>query len=77
VGGRLVYILDQNTGLRVVDISNLAAPREVGAYVTTGTSHALVLLGNLIYLAAGFDGLVILRYVPPVPRVWLPLVVRN
>ncbi len=62
-------------GLRVVNVSDPAAPREVGSYATPGSASDLAVAGDYVYLAEGDGGLLILRlagyglYLPLVRRI--------
>ena len=49
-------------GLRVVDVSDPATPREVGYYDTQGWAQEVTLAGDDIYLADDLGGLLILRF---------------
>jgi hypothetical protein len=63
-----------------VDISNPAAPRELGAYNTLGYARGVAVSGTLAYVADSEGGLVILRYTGGLvltPRIWLPLMLRR
>jgi len=75
VSGSLVYVAGGIAGLRVIDVSDPAHPRGLGAYDTSGWAYGVALSGTLAYVADLYAGLAILRYVPP-GRVslFLPLV---
>ena len=78
VSGTLAYVADGDGGLRVIDVSNSAAPHEVGYYDTPGWAEGVAVSGTLVYVADGGGGLAILRYVPP-GRVslFLPLALKG
>ena len=62
VRGSYAYVAAGDGGLRVVDISNPAAPREAGYYDTQGWTQEVALAGDDIYLADDPGGLLILRF---------------
>ncbi|MBM3134759.1 MAG: hypothetical protein FJZ89_05615 [Chloroflexi bacterium] len=53
-------------GLSVVDVSDPAAPVEVGSYEMRLDPQGFKAVGPYVYLAAGIDGLLILKYAPAV-----------
>ena len=57
VSGSLVYVADEESGLRVIDISNPARPREVGFIDTPGQARKIALSGIFAYVADGEGGL--------------------
>jgi hypothetical protein len=61
------YLADGKAGLRVLDISNSAAPFEVDAFGTGTPRYAsgIEASDGYIYLANGEGGLSILQYVTP------------
>jgi hypothetical protein len=51
------YIADGDSGLRIINISNPAAPTEVGFYDTPGSAEAVTVSGDFAYVAdGGFNG---------------------
>jgi len=60
--GKIVYVADDNDGLRIVDIHNPSEPSEVGYYDTLGRAEDLTVIDDIIFVADGKEGLVILRY---------------
>ncbi|MBN1146353.1 MAG: hypothetical protein JXA78_03790 [Anaerolineales bacterium] len=77
VAGNYAYVANQGGqggGLQVVDISNPAAPVEVGSYYLPDALGVAV-AGDRIYMAAGSAGLYILHFLPY--RQYLPLVAQN
>ena len=59
--GDLAYVGNQQAGLRVLDISNPAAPQEVGYLATFADVFSAAISNDLIYYADGSDGLVVAR----------------
>ena len=62
VAGSYAYVADYAGGLRVVSITDPAAPVEVAFYDTPGATRRVALAGDLIYVADGDHVLVILRF---------------
>jgi hypothetical protein len=61
VSGNYAYIADgQKGGFRVIDISNPEVPVEAGSYVSTGNFLDVEVHGQLAYVAADDEGLLIL-----------------
>jgi hypothetical protein len=63
-------------GFRLIDISNPAAPIEVGFYDTPGYTSGVAAIGNYAYVADGEGGLVILRMTVVLEKVYLPLALK-
>jgi hypothetical protein len=61
VSGNYAYIADSFTGLRIIDISNPAAPGETGFFDTGDNARSVDVSGNYVYLADGADGLYIIQ----------------
>jgi len=57
VAGDYAYVATNETGLRVVDISDPSQPREVGSYAPPSIINSLVVDGSYIYVATGDSGL--------------------
>ena len=57
VVGSYAYVTNGSHGLRVIDISNPAAPAEMGFCDTPGYAGAVAVAGNYAYVADGFSGL--------------------
>jgi len=57
VAGAYAYVADTTAGLRVVDVSNPAAPFEVGSYDTPGWAYGVAVAGSYAYVADFLDGL--------------------
>ena len=78
VSGRRAYAAAVDAGLRVLDISDPAHPRELGYYDTPGHADNVAVSGTLVYLADGEGGLLVLRYVPPGNvSLFLPLALKG
>jgi PKD repeat protein len=60
VAGDYAYVAAGESGLRIVRISNPAAPEEVDFYDTSGAACDVLVAGNYAYVAAGKSGLRIL-----------------
>jgi len=77
VSGTLVYVADRDGGLRVIDASDPAHPRELGYYDTPGHADNVAASGTLAYVASA-AGLLVLRYVPPGNvSLFLPLALKG
>jgi len=57
VVGSLAYVGDGSAGLRIIDVSNPAAPVERSCLNTPGTACGVQVVGSLAYLADGLSGL--------------------
>jgi hypothetical protein len=80
VVGDLVYQANYDAGLRILDISDIDAPREVGFFDTVpfgANDEASWRLGawsvypyfesGTVIVSSGSEGLFVLRYTPPTP----------
>jgi len=54
-------VADVFAGLRIIDISNPAAPMEVGFFDTGSGAYGVYVSGSYAYVADGDDGLYIIR----------------
>ena len=54
---RYAYVADTYDGLRVIDVSNPAAPFQVGSYDTPGLAQGVAVAGSYAYVADGDAGL--------------------
>ncbi len=59
--GNLAYVAD-GSSLQIIDVSNPTNPTWGGAYDTPGFAFGVSVLGRLIYVADGEDGLLILPW---------------
>ncbi len=59
--GNLAYVAD-GSSLQIIDVSNPTNPTWRGAYDTPGFAFGVSVLGRLIYVADGEDGLLILPW---------------
>ncbi|HNT56575.1 MAG TPA: hypothetical protein PKL99_01740 [Syntrophales bacterium] len=57
VSGNYAYVADGYLGLRIIDVSDPAAPSETGFYNTPGYSYDVAVSGNYAYVADGSKGL--------------------
>jgi hypothetical protein len=60
VAGDLAFVADYTSGLRVIDISDPAAPTSVGAYDTPGAAYGVAVAGDLAFVTDWTGGLVII-----------------
>jgi hypothetical protein len=60
VSGNYAYVTTNETGLRILDISNPLAPDEVGYFLTGSQAYSVTVVGNLAYLVDLEHGLYIL-----------------
>ena len=70
VVGSLAYVADERSGLRVMDVSNPAAPVELGALDTPGYAMDVEVVGSLAYVADHYSGL---RVLDPIKNVGVVL----
>jgi hypothetical protein len=63
--GDHLYVACNPYGLRVIDITDPAAPFRVGFFNTPGQARELVVVGDLVYLADGTQGLQIISVSDP------------
>ena len=62
VAGNYAYVAHEYySGLRIIDVSNPAAPTEAGFYDTPGLAWSVAVAGDYAYVADGDGGLIILR----------------
>jgi hypothetical protein len=64
VAGNYAYVAG-GMGIRIIDISNPAAPSETGFYDTPGLAQELAVAGNYVYVADYHDGLRIINVSNP------------
>lgn len=64
VVGNYAYVVDGDTGLHIINVSNPAAPWEVGSHDTPGAAAGIAVAGNYAYVA-DFDGLRIFNIANP------------
>lgn len=58
VAGNLAYVADEAGGLRVIDVSNPAAPQKLGFARTPEGAKCVQVVGDLAYVADADDGLI-------------------
>jgi hypothetical protein len=82
VAGEYAYVADgvfegfsdyDSRGLRIINVTNPAVPREVGFYDTIGDSSGVAVSGEYVYVDDGEGGLLILRWYVN----YLPIVIRR
>lgn len=67
VSGPLAYVADGSAGLRILDVSDPAAPVEVGQFDTQGIASSVALGGEVAYVADGAGLLGIDVSIPSAP----------
>ena len=65
VSGNYAYVADYGSGLRVVNITNPAAPTEVGFCDTPGYANGVAVSGNYAYVADEYMGLRVVNITNP------------
>lgn len=65
VSGDYAYVADMEHGLRIIDISDLTTPAEVGSYDTPGDAKGVTVSGNYAYVATDWVGLSIIDISDP------------
>ena len=53
VDGNLAYVASSSAGIRIVDISDLEHPSEIGYWNSTGSTSSISISGNLAFIADG------------------------
>jgi hypothetical protein len=61
VSGSYAYVADANAGLRIIDVSTISSPVEVGFYDTGGSAWSVTVSGSYDYVADGEDGIYIIQ----------------
>jgi hypothetical protein len=57
---RYGYMVDQTSGLHIVDLSDATQPRELGFLTVPGGAFGVSVVGSYAYVAAGHQGLVVI-----------------
>jgi len=65
VDGTYAYLAENTIGLRVIDISNPALPKQAGFFNTFCYAYAVAMSGDYIYVADHEDGLYIIQFNEP------------
>ena len=60
VVGNLVYLADQEFGIKIIDVTTPAAPVLVGSYDTPGKAYRIKVVDELAYVSDGLSGVQIL-----------------
>lgn len=76
VSAGLAYVAAGKDGLLVFSLADPDSPRLVGAYDTPGAAQDLALRGDTLIVADNSGGLLVLRRVPLIERVFLPMAAR-
>ncbi|QQR57463.1 MAG: hypothetical protein IPG59_21185 [Candidatus Melainabacteria bacterium] len=59
--GNAIYVADGRGGLRIIDIADPKAPKEIATYGHRGAVQHVLQRGSLVYVASKLDGLQILK----------------
>ena len=65
VSGNYAYVVDGTSGLRIIEITNPAAPVQVGLYNTPGIAYGVAVRDSLAYVADDYTGLRIINISNP------------
>lgn len=65
VSGDYAYVADGYLGLRIIDVSDPAAPTETGFYNTSGYAYDVAVSGDYAYVADGSKGLRVINVSSP------------
>ena len=65
IEGNYAYIADQNSGIRVINITNPSNPEQVGFYDTDGTAYSVEVDGNYAYVADFWGRFTVLNVTNP------------
>jgi len=65
VSGSYAYVADSDSGLRIINISDPAAPTHAGTFVTPGWADGVVVYGSYAYVANEYSGLRIINISDP------------
>jgi len=65
VAGNYAYVADDEGGLRIINVSDPAAPSEAGFYDTPGDARGVAVAGNYAYIADHYKGLRIINVTDP------------
>ncbi|MEO0112951.1 MAG: hypothetical protein ABIK80_03215, partial [candidate division WOR-3 bacterium] len=60
--GSYAYVADEDSGLRIIDISDPQNPQEVGYYDTPGEARGVYVSGSYVYIADCSVGLQIYQF---------------
>ncbi len=63
--GNTVYVADGESGLFLFDVTNPAAPAQLGVYDTPGSAQSVFVTGTVAYVANGSSGLRVLNVANP------------
>jgi len=65
ISGDYAYVVDEDFGLRVVDISDPTSPALIATCNTPGASYGIAISGDYAYVADGSSGLQVISIVDP------------
>ena len=63
--GATRYVADGYSGLRIINVTNPAAPSDAGFYDTPDTANGVAVAGSYAYVADGSSGLRIINVTNP------------
>lgn len=66
ISGNYLSVADRMTGIMIYDISDRMKPKLLGSYETPGDAYDVIMDGKTIYVADGVNGVLKLKYLPPV-----------
>lgn len=66
LSGNYLAVADRMMGIMIYDISDRQKPRLLGSYDTPGDAYDVIMDGKIIYVADGVNGVLKLKYLPPV-----------
>jgi hypothetical protein len=67
VGGNILYLPDEQEGLRILDVGTIAQPRQLGVFHTGGPAQAVRVIDGVAYLVTGSELLVLDVHSPGSP----------
>ncbi|MFH0765105.1 MAG: hypothetical protein V2A61_01655, partial [Calditrichota bacterium] len=56
LSGNLAFVLDEGTGVHIVDISRPRSPRPIADYIYNGSALDLTVAGRICWIAGGESG---------------------
>jgi len=68
--GTMAYVAD-DTGLKIIDLSNLYEPKVIGNYLTANVASSITVVGSIAYLATSLSGLQIINIGNPTKPIFI------